>query len=135
LKEIKRKILKEEIYSSFFSFEEKGNTTKGKEGEKTGQQKLREIFISNVNPILTLVQKGNENGELALNKKDPVSLLYYNGNNNGVYVIVIVDESFEFQYFERKNMIFVANMVNQEKLLQKKENKGIDEDNIVQLDL
>jgi Ran GTPase-activating protein (RanGAP) involved in mRNA processing and transport len=32
-------------------------------------------------------------------------------------------------------MVFLANMVNQGKLLRKKVNKGIDEDNIVQLDL
>ena len=61
--------------------------------------------------------------------------MHYNDYNNDVYVIIIVNESFEFQYFDRKNMIFLANMVKQGKLLRKKENKSIDGDNIVQLDL
>ena len=61
--------------------------------------------------------------------------MHYNDYNNDVYVIIIVNESFEFQYFDRKNMIFLANIIKQGKLLLKKENKGIDEDNIVQLDL
>jgi len=119
-----------------FSFEDKSNTTtEGQEGEKHGQQKFREIFISNVNPFLTASQKDNENGELDLIKQSPGSPLYYNDYNNGAYVIAVVNESFEFQYFDRKTMIFLANMVNQGKLLRKKVNKGIDEDNIVQLDL
>jgi len=32
-------------------------------------------------------------------------------------------------------MIFLANMVNKGKIIRKKENKGIDEENIIQLDL
>ena len=119
-----------------FSFEDKSTTTtEGKDGEKIGQQKFREIFISNVNPFSTAAQKDNENGELDLIKQSPGSPLYYNDYNNGAYVIAVVNESFEFQYFDRKTMIFLANMVNQGKLLRKKVNKGIDEDNIVQLDL
>jgi len=119
-----------------FSFEDKSTTTtEGKDGEKIGQQKFREIFISNVNPFSTAAQKDNENGELDLIKQSPGSPLYYNDYNNGAYVIAVINESYEFQYFERKTMVFLANMVNQGKLLRKKVNKGIDEDNIVQLDL
>jgi Ran GTPase-activating protein (RanGAP) involved in mRNA processing and transport len=111
-----------------FSFEDKSTTTQG-EGDKTpGEQKFREIFIGNVNPFS---QKADDD----LVKQSPGSPLYYNDYNNGAYAIAILNDSFEFQYFERNTMVFLANMVNKGKLLRKKVNKGIDEDNIVQLDL
>ena len=111
-----------------FSFEDKSTTTQD-EGDKTpGEQKFREIFIGNVNPFS---QKANDD----LVKQSPGSPLYYNDYNNGAYAIAILNDSFEFQYFERNTMVFLANMVNKGKLLRKKVNKGIDEDNIVQLDL
>ena len=111
-----------------FSFEDKSTTTQD-EGDKTpGEQKFREIFIGNVNPFS---QKADDD----LVKQSPGSPLYYNDYNNGAYAIAILNDSFEFQYFERNTMVFLANMVNKGKLLRKKVNKGIDEDNIVQLDL
>ena len=111
-----------------FSFEDKSTTTQG-EGDKTpGEQKFREIFIGNVNPF-------SQKAEDDLVKQSPGSPLYYNDYNNGAYAIAILNDSFEFQYFERNTMVFLANMVNKGKLLRKKVNKGIDEDNIVQLDL
>jgi Ran GTPase-activating protein (RanGAP) involved in mRNA processing and transport len=111
-----------------FSFEDKSTTTQD-EGDKTpGEQKFREIFIGNVNPF-------SQKAEDDLVKQSPGSPLYYNDYNNGAYAIAILNDSFEFQYFERNTMVFLANMVNKGKLLRKKVNKGIDEDNIVQLDL
>ena len=112
-----------------FSFEDKGTTTTHDEKDSnTSQQKFREIFISNINPF-------SQKAEDDLIKQSPGSPLYYNDYNNGAYAIAILNDSFEFQYFDRKTMVFLANMVNQGKLLRKKVNKGIDEDNIVQLDL
>ena len=128
-----------------FSFKDQGNKTTTTDGEENtpakstaGQQKFREIFISNVNPFLNASQSPKSESGVNLEeliKQSPGSPLYYKDYNNGAYVIAIINESFEFQYLDRKTMMFLANMVNQGKLLRKKVNKGIDEDNIVQLDL
>jgi len=134
-----------------FSFKDQGKQTTTTDGEEntpkssSGQQKFREIFISNVNPFLNAAQQKGQNdneneNESNVNleeliKQSPGSPLYYKDYNNGAYVIAIINDSFEFQYLDKKTMIFLATMVNQGKLLRKKVNKGIDEDNIVQLDL
>ena len=132
-----------------FSFKDQGKQTTTTDGEEntpkssSGQQKFREIFISNVNPFLNAAQQKSQNDDEnesnvnleELIKQSPGSPLYYKDYNNGAYVIAIINDSFEFQYLDKKTMIFLATMVNQGKLLRKKVNKGIDEDNIVQLDL
>ena len=113
-----------------FSFEDKGTTTDGDDSK--GEIKFREIFISNINPF---TQKLDDANIANLIKQSPGSPIYYNDYNNGAYAIAIITDTYEFQYFDRKTMVFLANMVNKGKLLRKKVNKGIDEDNIVQLDL
>ena len=113
-----------------FSFEDKGTTTDGDDSK--GEIKFREIFISNINPF---TQKLDDANISILIKQSPGSPIYYNDYNNGAYAIAIITDTYEFQYFDRKTMVFLANMVNKGKLLRKKVNKGIDEDNIVQLDL
>ena len=113
-----------------FSFEDKGTTTDGDDSK--GEIKFREIFISNINPF---TQKLDDANIADLIKQSPGSPIYYNDYNNGAYAIAIITDTYEFQYFDRKTMVFLANMVNKGKLLRKKVNKGIDEDNIVQLDL
>ena len=113
-----------------FSFEDKGTTTDGDDSK--GEIKFREIFISNINPF---TQKLDDANISILIKQSPGSPIYYNDYNNGAYAIAIITDTYEFQYFDRMTMVFLANMVNQGKLLRKKVNKGIDEDNIVQLDL
>ena len=113
-----------------FSFEDKGTTTDGDDSK--GEIKFREIFISNINPF---TQKLDDPNIANLIKQSPGSPIYYNDYNNGAYAIAIITDTYEFQYFDRKTMVFLANMVNHGKLLRKKVNKGIDEDNIVQLDL
>ena len=113
-----------------FSFEDKDTTTDGDDSK--GEIKFREIFISNINPF---TQKLDDANISILIKQSPGSPIYYNDYNNGAYAIAIITDTYEFQYFDRKTMVFLANMVNQGKLLRKKVNKGIDEDNIVQLDL
>ena len=55
-------------------------------------------------------------------------------NKYGIYVIAIINQFFEFQYFDENNMIFLNNMVNKGKLLGKFIYKGIDQD-IIKLDL
>ena len=64
-----------------------------------------------------------------------ISPLYYKDYNNGAYVIAIINECFEFLYFDCKIMTFLMNMVNKAKQIRKKFNKGIDEDDIIQLNL
>ena len=110
--------------------------TGGEDAPKTkkGEQKFREIFVNNVNPFSDAYNKGTED-EKELIIHSPGSPLYYKDYNSGAYVIAIINESYEFQYFDRKTMLFLCDMVNRGKLLRKKVNKGIDEDNIVQLDL
>ena len=124
-----------DILSVFSLNEGKDNNNKNNiDEEKSEKKKLREIFISNVNPFLDAVKKGEEK-ELELIKQSPGSPLYYKDYNNGAYAIAIINESFEFQYFDKNAMIYLANMVNKGKLLRKKINRGIDEENIIQLDL
>ena len=119
-----------------FSFNEgRNNINKLNKGEEEiNDGKYREIFISNINPFLDASKKGEEK-DIKLIKQSPGSPLYYRDYNNGAYVIAIINENFEFQYIDKKTMVFLANMVNKGKLLRKKVNKGIDEENIVQLDL
>ena len=119
-----------------FSFNEGiNNINKLNKGEEEiNEGKYREIFISNINPFLDASKKGEEK-DIKLIKQSPGSPLYYRDYNNGAYVIAIINENFEFQYIDKKTMVFLANMVNKGKLLRKKVNKGIDEENIVQLDL
>ena len=124
-----------DIFAVFSFNEEKYNNNKiNTDEEKTEKKKLREIFISNVNPFLDAAKKGEEK-ELELIKQSPGSPLYYKDYNNGAYAFAIINESFEFQYFDKNTMIYLANMVNKGKLLRKKVNKGFDEENIIQLDL
>ena len=123
-----------DIYAVFSFKEKKEGTNQGSEEAKGGENQFREIFISTINPFLDAVNKGTDE-EKELIKQSPGSPLYYKDYNSGAYVIAIINESYEFQYFDKKTMIFLANMVNKGKLLRKKVNKGIDEDNIVQLDL
>ena len=119
-----------------FSFNEgRNNINKLNKGEEEiNEGKYREIFISNINPFLDASKKGEEK-DIKLIKQSPGSPLFYRDYNNGAYVIAIINENFEFQYIDKKTMVFLANMVNKGKLLRKKVNKGIDEENIVQLDL
>ena len=107
-----------------------GEDTKNKKAEG----KFREILVNNSNPFLDANKKG-ETADQELIKHSPGSPIYYKDYNSGAYVIAIINDSYEFQFFDRNTMIFLCDMVNKVKLLRKKVNKGIDEDNIVQLDL
>ena len=96
--------------------------------------KNREIFVGNVNPFCEANNKGTDE-EKELIMHSPGSPLYYKDYNNGAYAIAIINEFYEFQYFDRKTMLFLADMVIKGKLLREKINKEIDEDNIVKLNL
>jgi hypothetical protein len=113
-------------------------TTTTEEGEdnktKKGEGKFREILVNTSNPFAEAVSKGEKQDQEII-KHSPGSPIYYKDYNSGAYVIAIINESYEFQYFDKNTMLFLCNMVNKGKLLRKKVNKGIDEDNIVQLDL
>ena len=114
--------------------EEETNKDETNEENKTTKKKepgLREVNVINSNPFINL--QTEEEKKIA--EKVPGSPIYYKDYNSGGYVVAIVNESYEFQYFDKEAMIFLANMVNQGKFLRKKTHKGIDEDNIVKLDL
>ena len=108
--------------------EEANEENKSKKNKEPG---LREVNVNNSNPFRKLETDEERN----IAEKVPGSPIYYKDYNSGGYVVAIVNESYEFQYFDREAMIFLSNMVNQGKLLRKKTHKGIDEDNIVKLDL
>ena len=114
--------------------EEETNDGEANEENKSKKNKepgLREVNVNNSNPFRKLETDEEKN----IAEKVPGSPIYYKDYNSGGYVVAIVNESYEFQYFDREAMIFLSNMVNQGKLLRKKTHKGIDEDNIVKLDL
>ena len=94
---------------------------------------LREINVNNGNPFIASKDKDKINEKIV--SRCLGSPLYYKDYNSGGYVIAIINESYEFQYLDKAAMVFLSDMVNQGKLLRKKIHKGIDEDNIVKLDL
>ena len=101
------------------------------ETTKPNEPKLREVNVNNINPF----RKLDSDEEVNLGKCVPGAPIYYKDFNSGGYVVAIVNELMEFQYFDKDTMIFLVQMVNKGKLLRKKQHKGIDEDNIVKLDL
>ena len=108
------------------------NSTKGEEDEtaKPNEAKFREVNVNNANPFRKLSEDENSVAKCA-----PGSPIYYKDFNSGGYVVAIVNELLDFQFFDKESMIFLVTMVNKGKLLRKKQHKGIDEDNIVKLDL
>ena len=122
-----------DIYAVFSLKEENDdNNIAIDEKNKDKKPKLREIFIFNKNPFFDADIEG-EKEEIELISQSPGSPLYYKDYNNGAYVIAIINENFEFQYFDSNAMKFLIKMVNKGKLLRKKINKNIDEDNIHEL--
>ena len=116
-KDINEGILTEENYT-------KNNTLKN-------VPYLREINVNNSNPF-----KNPETLEKQMIvKRCPGSPCYYKDFNGGAYVIAIINEFLEFQYFDRDDMFFLANMVDKGRLLKKKTHKTIDEEYILKLDL
>ena len=104
------------------------------ENKMRKEHKLREILVNNMNPFLTAFNSGTEEDK-ALIKYSRGSPIYYKDYNSGAYVVAILNENFEFQFFNKPTMKFLADGANKGKLLRKKINKGIDEDNIISLDL
>jgi len=70
---------------------------------------LREIEIKegNENPF----KESNDSNINKIIKKAIGSPCYYKDNKNGVYALAIINEFFEFQYFDENNMIFLNDMV------------------------
>ena len=127
----KEDYIEKDIYTTF-PFRE--HITIFNEGEeKVSHQKLRELFLGNVKPFLDKSQSEYE--KLELIKQSPGSPLYYRDYNNGAYVFAIINEKFEFQYFDKQTIIFLSDMVDKGKLFRKKKDKDVDDENIVQIDL
>ena len=71
-----------------------------------------------MNPFFEADIKGDKK-EIELITQIPGSPLYYCDYNNGAYVIAIINESFEFQYFDKKALNFLINMVDKAKQIKK----------------
>ena len=123
-----------DIYAVFSFKEGKNNNLKKEIEENASQTKLKKIYVSKSNPFLEAYKKGEKNG-IELIKQTPGSPLYYKDYNNGAYVIAIISENFEFQYFDRKTMIFLLKMINKSKQIRIILNKAIEDYDIVQLNL
>ena len=124
-----------DIFAVFSYKEENNNNNIITIDENKDQKiKLKEIYISDLNPFFEADIKGDKK-EIELIAQIPGSPLYYNDWNNGAYVIAIINESFEFQYFDKKDLNFLINMVDKAKQNKKKFNKAIKENEIIQLNL
>ena len=123
---------KKEVFS--LKEEKNNNIITISEKENINQSKLRRITVNGVNPFLDAFQKG-EYEDIELIKQSPGSPVYYQDYNGGAYVIAIINEFFQFQYFNKNTMHFLANMVNKGRKYRIEMNKGIDQENIIQLNL
>ena len=92
---------------------------------------LREIKVYDGNPFKEV--KNTDSKEIF--KKCFGSPCYYKDSKNGAYAIAIINEFFEFQFFEENDMLFLNDMVYKGKLLKSIKHKGIDKDSILKLDL
>ena len=77
-----------------------GEDTKNKKAEG----KFREILVNNSNPFLDANKKG-EPADQELIKHSPGSPIYYKDYNSGAYVIAIINDSYEFQFFDNEDNI------------------------------
>ena len=93
---------------------------------------LKEINLNAGNPFIEAKKNDKNNTKIDRCHGSP---LYYKDYNNGIYVIAVLNDNLEFQYIDKDSMKFLINVANKGKLLRKKKNKGLDEDNIVTLDL
>lgn len=106
-----------------------------KNNGKLGREepKLVEVNLALKNTFEELLDKTDDNGiDYNRLKGSPI---YYKDFNGGSFVIAIINDTLNFQYFNKETMIFLCQMTNKGKLLRKKVHKGIDEENIVRLDL
>ena len=137
----KKEDFDERDLAAVFSFNEKVDNIKNKKDVEDQENnsysvtnKFKEIFITKENPFLDIYNKGTKSEKELINQSQG-SPLYYRDYNNGAYVVAIINQNYEFQYFDKMTMLFLIDMVNKGKLLRKKINKEIDEDNIVKLNL
>ena len=85
---------------------------------------LREININNGNPFQKAVNSDKNshknNDKKKVIERCPGSPCYYKDFNSGAYVIAIINEFYEFQYFNKNDMRFLCKMVNLGRLLRNK---------------
>ena len=124
----KEKFLNKNIYTIFtFGIKDIENNINYNKREPY----LREIEIKEGNPF----KEAYNSNKNQIVKKAIGSPCYYKYYNNGAYVIAIINEFFEFQYFDKNDMIFLNDMVYNAYIIRKLIHNDIGEDNIVKLDL
>lgn len=97
------------------------------------EPRLVEVNLALKNTFEELKDKTDDNGiDYNRIKGSPI---YYKDFNGGSFVIAIINDTLNFQCFDKETMMFLCEMTNKGKLLRKKVHKGIDEENIVKLDL
>ena len=118
------------IYSENINIEE---LKKENQNEKQYESALIKAKID-INEELKINNiKTNEDKELV--KRISGSPMINKDYNGGYYVIAIIDESYEYQYFSKNNMLFLFDMVDKGKSILKKDHGLIIKDKISELHL
>jgi len=77
---------------------------------------LKEIYVNDGNPF-----KDPENHQKKeIVKRYPGSPIFYREYSGGAYIIWIIKEFLEFQYFDKDDLLFLNDMINQGYYLRKK---------------
>ena len=126
------------VFSFKKSEEEEGDTCE--EGNinndcDENENLFRQVFINDkTNPFLDAYKDGTSK-EKELIKQSPGSPLYYKDLKNGVYAIGIINENYEYQYFDKKIIEFLIDIIYYGHIQKNNSFKGIDKKNNDKLEL
>ena len=119
--------------NAVFSLGLKKDIKNNEDIEKRSKKKdnLKDVpFLREVNVSYGNLFRDPENSQKKeIVKSCPGSPIYYKDYNGGAYVIAIINEFLEFQFLDKDDLLFLKDMVKV------KYHNGIDEDNIIKLDL
>ena len=136
VEKLDQKFLEEEVRYAVFSYKKVNynDIIEIDEKENNNEIRLRETSLCSINPFLDASQSEDfEENELI--KQSPGSPIFYKDYNLGAYVIGIINEFFQFQYFDKNTVYYLANMINKGRQYRMEANNGIDLSNIFQLNL
>ena len=136
VEKFEQKFLEDEVRYAVFSYKKVNynDIIEIDEKENNNEIRLRETCLCSINPFLNASQSQDfEENELI--KQSPGSPIFYKDDNLGAYVIGIINEFFQFQYFDKNTVYYLANMINKGRQYRMEANNGIDLSNIFQLNL